>query len=125
MKSTAFVVFALLLTFSANAGEEEINQKFCKRVGGKIEHRNSDKTRVDCLLRAYAVEVDFASKWYECVGQALHYSLMTRKTPACALIVESELDYKKAKRAKRVVRKFIKGKFKLGCINKRGEDERC
>lgn len=54
-----------------------------------MEYRLNDKTRVDCLLPTMAVEIDFAPKWHECIGQALYYGRKTRRTPACALIIEN------------------------------------
>ncbi len=49
---------------------------------------NSDYTRVDCLTDVHAVEFDFANKWAESVGQALHYQLMTGKKDMVVLILE-------------------------------------
>lgn len=49
---------------------------------------NSDYTRVDCLTDVHAVEFDFANKWAESVGQALHYQLMTGKKAMVVLILE-------------------------------------
>ena len=49
----------------------------------------NDKTRVDCLTPTLAVEIDFANKWAECIGQALYYGKMTNRQPACVLIMEN------------------------------------
>lgn len=54
---------------------------------GKVEYVLEDRTRVDCLTETHAVEVDFAHKWAEAIGQALYYSKMTGKAPAVLLIV--------------------------------------
>ena len=60
-----------------------------------------DKTRVDCLTKKLAVEVDFANKWAECVGQSLYYGIKTNKQPACLLIMENgDKDLKYLKRLK-------------------------
>lgn len=67
-----------------------------------MEYKLNDKTRVDCLTKDLAVEVDFAPKWAECVGQALYYGKMTNKQPACVLIMErGEKDLKYLKRLRR------------------------
>ncbi len=52
------------------------------------EFVNSDFTRVDCLTARHAVEFDFANKWAESIGQALHYQLMTGKRAKVVLILE-------------------------------------
>ncbi len=67
--------------------EKYYQQKFCNSLGGKMEVRLSDRTRVDCLTDEYAIEVDWAKKWAEGIGQSLYYSIMTHKKPAVALIV--------------------------------------
>ena len=69
-----------------------------------MEHRLNDGTRVDCLLPHLAVEVDFAPKWAECIGQALYYGQKTNRTPACVLIMENpEKDLKYLKRLRYTV----------------------
>lgn len=52
-----------------------------------IEHRLEDGTRVDCLLDDYALEVDWAYKWAESIGQSLYYAMKTGKKPAVLLIL--------------------------------------
>ena len=63
---------------------------YCKLHDGIEEYELPDKTRVDCLTSEYAIEFDFANKSYEAVGQALHYSIMTRKKPKVFLILDSK-----------------------------------
>lgn len=55
---------------------------------GIEEFENKDYTRVDCLTDKYAVEFDFANKWAESIGQALHYQRMTGKKAKVVLILE-------------------------------------
>lgn len=74
--------------------ESYYQNKWCDDHSGKVEHVLQDKTRVDCLTQEYAVEVEFADKWYE-VGQALFYAQMTNKKPGVVLIMENpEKEYK-------------------------------
>lgn len=88
-------VFTLALVCSSfgaersSTPEKVYQQAWCGRQGGQTEHVLSDRTRVDCLTGEYAVEVDFAEKWAEAAGQALHYSVMTGKKAGVVLIVES------------------------------------
>ena len=56
--------------------------------GGIEEFENADKTRVDVLTDTHAIEFDFANKWAEAVGQALHYQYMTGKRAKVILILE-------------------------------------
>lgn len=65
---------------------------WCKAHNGITEYKNRDYTRVDCLTKDNAVEFDFAKKWAESVGQALHYQLMTGKRGKVVLILEKPAD---------------------------------
>lgn len=58
----------------------------------------ADSTRVDCLTAEYAIEVDFASKWAEAVGQSLYYSMQTGRRPGVLLILEKSSDHRHLKR---------------------------
>lgn len=60
----------------------------CNEMSGDMEFVLSDSARVDCLTDEYAIEVDFAKKWAEGIGQALYYAKQTRRKPAVALIVD-------------------------------------
>ncbi len=68
--------------------EESYQQAWCKAHNGIMEYENEDFTRVDCLTKTHAVEFDFANKWHESIGQALHYSIMTGKKPMVVLILD-------------------------------------
>ena len=59
--------------------ESSYQHAWCSAHNGIEEFENKDFTRVDCLTDKYAVEFDFANKWAESIGQALHYQLMTGK----------------------------------------------
>jgi hypothetical protein len=83
--------------------EKYYQQIWCKENNGEIEYILEDKSRVDCITTNYAVELDFAPKWAECIGQALYYGIATNKKPVCLLIIEKNKDFKYYKRAKKVV----------------------
>ena len=74
-------------------------------MGGVMEYLLPDQTRVDCLTDKYAVEVDFAYRFYGAIGQALYYGYMTGKKPGIAVIVEKESDKRFLKRLKLVTDK--------------------
>lgn len=79
--------------FAGNINPERIYQAaWCSAAGGRIETTLEDRTRVDCLTTEYAVEVDFARKWAEAIGQSLYYAKMTGKRPGIVLILEEDND---------------------------------
>ena len=111
---TSIIGIALFFSFSKKEekpkpyvkhNERYYQEKMCKKMDGLVEYRLKDKTRVDCLTDDYAIEVDFAKKWAEGIGQALFYSLMTGKEPAVGLIV-GEKDARYLKRLRKVANKF-------------------
>ncbi len=85
--------------------ERYYQNELCSKLNGVTEYRLRDATRVDCLTDEYAIEVDWAKKWAEGIGQALYYGLMTDKKPAVALIVGSK-DKRYIKRLKKVTNKL-------------------
>jgi len=89
------IFFLLLLSsallFSKHLHKEKVYQEhFCKILGGVTEYSLQDKTRVDCLIDDYAIEVDFAQKWAESIGQSLYYAQQTSRKPAVLLIMENQ-----------------------------------
>lgn len=71
--------------------EKDYQEHFCKVFGGVTEYRLKDQTRVDCLLDDYAIEVDFAQKWAESIGQSLYYASKTSRKAAVLLIMEDDV----------------------------------
>lgn len=69
--------------------EKHYQKLWCAQHNGITEYINADKTRVDCLTQNEAVEFDYAHKWAESIGQALHYSYMTGKKAKVVLILEN------------------------------------
>jgi len=90
-------IFSILLKNTTQASEcnphryneATYQHAWCKAHNGIEEYINNDRTRVDCLTEEYAVEFDFARKWAERIGQALHYQLMTGKKAKIVLILEN------------------------------------
>ncbi len=82
--------------------EAAYQHAWCSRNNGIVEYENKDLTRVDCLTATHAVEFDFANKWAESIGQAMHYGIMTGKKPKVVLILEKPekqiLYYKRVKK---------------------------
>lgn len=102
------LLFLLAVNLQAkHLNKEKVYQEhFCKQFGGVSEYRLKDKTRVDCLLNDYAIEVDFAQKWAESIGQSLYYASQTSRKAAVLLIMEDlQNDQKYLQRLKDVSQK--------------------
>ena len=72
-----------------NHNEASYQEAWCNAHNGIMEVKNKDFTRADCITDKHAVEFDFANKWAESIGQALHYGLMTGKKPKVVLILDN------------------------------------
>lgn len=72
-----------------------------------MEYLLDDNSRVDCLTDTHAVEVEFAHKWKEAVGQALYYSIKTKHKPGIVVIIENpDRDIKHLKRLRTVTKEY-------------------
>jgi len=96
-KPTAYLIALIFfLAWPAAAGhhhpEAWYQARWCWAQGGQVEVVLPDRTRCDCITANHAIEVDFAGKWAEAIGQALYYSLQTHRRAGVALIIESESD---------------------------------
>jgi len=101
-----FLLMALYAGASLAATEEEHTIPWCESLGGEYKRADvklSDGTFPDCVIDEYIIEVDWAHKWYEGIGQALHYSHTDgNRKPMLALIVVNEKDNKFVERAKAI-----------------------
>jgi hypothetical protein len=101
---------------SIKKNERYYQTQLCYQLMGEIEHVLFDKTRVDCLTQEYAIEVDWAKKWAEGIGQSLYYAKVTGKRAAVALIVSPDgKDERYLQRLKKVADTF---KIKIFVIYK-------
>jgi hypothetical protein len=106
IKVLLFLLLALTLQAKHINKEKVYQEHFCKQFGGVSEYRLKDRTRVDCLLNDYAIEVDFAKKWAESIGQSLYYASQTSRKAAVLLIMEDpQKDQKYLHRLKDVSQK--------------------
>jgi len=110
------LILAILLLLPSVAGaghlykERAYQWPWCKYIGGRVEvpFQSEGETiaRIDCVTRTHAIEVDYAEKWQEAVGQAIFYSILTGKKPGILLIIEKESDWRYYDRLGRVVEKY-------------------
>ena len=92
-----YILSAILLTISTQTQahlnlESYYQNEFC--TGMDTEVVMSDGTRADCVGIGIVIEVDFAEKWYQAVGQSLAYANLTGLHPVIVLIVEDDKDCK-------------------------------
>jgi hypothetical protein len=75
--------------------ERYYQDQWCDDHNGKTEARMPDGTRCDCLTSTHAVELDFARKWYEAIGQSLNYARQTDRRAGIVIIHRGEKDANK------------------------------
>ena len=85
MKLLLFLLLAIPLF--GKQSERYYQEMFAREIGGQVEVVMKDGTRCDILTATHAIEVDFAKKWAEAIGQSLNYAMHTGKRPGVALIV--------------------------------------
>ncbi len=118
-KNIIFGLFVLGLFTSGCTKEIKHNEKYyqtklCNDLGGVMEQSLLDRTRVDCLTDEYAIEVDYAKKWAESVGQSLYYAEMTEKKPGIGIIVgDTKKDKRNLKRLEVLTNKYNIKIFKI------------
>lgn len=83
----ALAALAMAPLLAHASPEADYRDAWCEAWQGVAEVRLYNATRVDCLIEGFAVEVDFAEKWAESIGQALLYARLTDRQPAVLLIV--------------------------------------
>jgi hypothetical protein len=86
------ILFLLALPLFGKQSERYYQEKFAREIGGRVEVVMKDGTRCDILTATHAIEVDFAKKWAEAIGQSLNYAMHTGKRPGVALILLSPSD---------------------------------
>ena len=72
--------------------ERYYQEKWCDENNGEMEVILPDKTRCDCITETHAIEMDFAKKWAESIGQSLYYASQTGKHAGIVLIMEKSGD---------------------------------
>lgn len=93
--------------------ETYYQRHWCDNMNGISEYRLPDHTRIDCLTKNFVIEVDFANKWQEAIGQSLYYQMRMnevdkkgKRNAGILLIKESETDRKYHKRLLDVIKHY-------------------
>lgn len=76
----------LLLSAALLSSEADYRDHICGAAGYRMEQKLPNGTRTDCVSETHAIEIDFAQKWAEAVGQSLNYAAETGKQPGIILI---------------------------------------
>lgn len=97
MKKLIFLITFLMAGICSNAQltkqvEKYYQDLFAEVVKGQKEIVLKDDSRVDIVTDTFAIEVDFADKWAESIGQSHHYGLLLNKKSGILLVVNGKLD---------------------------------
>ena len=77
-----------------------------KKYSGQTEVTMPDGTRCDIVTETHAIEVDFADKWAEAIGQSLNYSFQLNKKAGILLILEKPDDERHLIRVESIMKHF-------------------
>jgi len=102
------IIFLTIILHAAAASAGHIYKESAYRDAwcrGKTEVVLPDGTRADCLTSNYAVEVEFAPKWQQAIGQSLNYADQTGKRPAILMIIERDKDWRYFRKCRRTAAK--------------------
>lgn len=80
------ITAALTLAAALLSTESDYRDHICGAAGYRMEVRMPNGTKADCVSKTHAIEIDFAHKWAEAVGQSLNYAAETGKQPGIILI---------------------------------------
>lgn len=77
----------------AGKTEAEWTEELAKKVFGEMAITSGtmmgDRSRADILTPKLAIEVDYARKWAEAIGQSLWYAMSSNRQAAVLLLVEN------------------------------------
>ena len=103
-----FIYTIVVFAYIDNHNTEDYYQdKIAKQVHGQREVILDDRTRIDIVTDTEVIEVEFAHKFYEAIGQSAHYCVKSGKKPVIWLIKESANDQKYIDRCKNLCDNFL------------------
>ena len=89
MKHLIAILLSAIPLHAAIHPEKWYQQGVAKALQGKME-APVENGRVDVLTGTHAIEVEFAAKWKNALGQSLWYALQTGKVAGIVLVIEDE-----------------------------------
>jgi hypothetical protein len=105
-------IFVLLLMFvSLTAFSQKQHEKYyqniaAERMHGRTEVVLEDRSRADIVTDTFAIEVEFAHKWAESIGQSEYYALELHKKAGVVLITDGFKDDRYVQRLMKVASKL-------------------
>ena len=105
IKTYALLSF-LLCSCLFGLPEKHYQDEFAAKVGGQTEVTAGDGTRCDILTDTHAIEVDFARKWGEAIGQSLNYGFQFDRKAGIVLILEKPSDRRHLIRINSIIRHY-------------------
>ena len=112
MIKTTITALLLVLSLVTSLGAARLNPEAhyqeiaAKEYSGQTEVVMPDGTRCDIVTETHAIEVDFADKWAEAIGQSLNYSFQTNKKAGILLILERPKDERHLIRVQSIVEHY-------------------
>jgi hypothetical protein len=112
MIKAIFTTLLLGLTLAASLGAARLNPEAhyqeiaAKKYNGQTEVTMPDGTRCDIVTDTHAIEVDFADKWAEAIGQSLNYSFQLNKKAGILLILEKPVDERHLIRVESIIKHY-------------------
>ena len=111
MKRILSLLLMLLISATIFAQHPKMREVFYQvKLANALNADNEivldDKARVDIVTDTFAIEVDFAEKWAESIGQSLYYSIRMDKKPGVLLLVNGNNDEKLIRRLAEVAIKY-------------------
>jgi len=101
------ILFVTISASAARLNSERYYQEIAaKKYGGEAEVTMPDGTRCDIVTETHAIEVDFADKWGEAIGQSLNYGFQTSKRAGILLILESPDDNRHLLRVQSIIEHY-------------------
>lgn len=86
------IIFCLamnIVSFAATLNEAYYQARFCS--GMRLEVSLGPQRRADCITTTHAIEVDWADKWKQGIGQSMAYAAHTGLKPGVILICRKEV----------------------------------
>lgn len=108
-------IFTLLLLFvSLTAFSQKQHEKYYQNIAAERMHAEhartevvlEDKCRADIVTDTFAIEVEFAHKWAESIGQSEYYALELHKKAGIVLITDGMKDDRYVQRLMKVASKL-------------------
>lgn len=88
MRGWLAIVLLCAIGSSSLADERAEARRLAPKYAAQPEVRMTDGTVCDLVSETEAIEIDYAPKWAEAVGQSLHYAEMTGKKAGIILLLE-------------------------------------